>query len=235
MSRSNFKFWFAVLFCGVLGIALAWGFVLRPKNGKLRAGQNQPLSQALGRDAGQAPNATRAQGMENPVSKPQLLPPLDRALERVTKKPFGIKISPASSPVSPERFSGYHTGVDFETFPEEQDADVAVYAVCEGALLEKRFVSGYGGVAVQSCRLNSQDITVVYGHLKLASISVQAGEKLASGSRLGLLGKGYSVETDGERKHLHLGIHLGKQASLLGYVKTSAGLDEWFDAMKYLK
>ncbi|NTU99252.1 hypothetical protein HGA64_04600 [Candidatus Falkowbacteria bacterium] len=43
------------------------------------------------------------------------VPPISDALSRVTKKPFGIKVSPKNSSVSPERFTGYHTGVDFET------------------------------------------------------------------------------------------------------------------------
>ena len=33
---------------------------------------------------------------------------------RITKKPFGIFITTQNSPVQPERFSGYHTGVDVE-------------------------------------------------------------------------------------------------------------------------
>src|SRR3989338_10346295 len=46
-------------------------------------------------------------------------PPLDNSSERVTKKPFGKYITPADSPVQPERFSGYHTGADFEVFSNE--------------------------------------------------------------------------------------------------------------------
>ncbi|PIX90274.1 MAG: hypothetical protein COZ29_00885, partial [Candidatus Moranbacteria bacterium CG_4_10_14_3_um_filter_45_9] len=56
----------------------------------------------------------------------EFIAPLDRASERVTKKPFGILIKKATSPVQQERFSGYHTGTDFETFPDESDIDVSV-------------------------------------------------------------------------------------------------------------
>jgi hypothetical protein len=35
--------------------------------------------------------------------------PLDRASGRVTKKPFGIFVTPQNSPVQPERFRGFHT------------------------------------------------------------------------------------------------------------------------------
>ena len=170
-----------------------------------------------------------------PAVTPELSAPLSRALERVTKKPFGLKVSPQDSPVSPERFSGYHTGVDFETFPEEQQADVSVFAVCTGPLLQKRFASGYGGVAVQACKLQDQDVTVIYGHLRLASITLLPGQLLQAGEALGLLGKGFSPETDGERKHLHLGIHVGKAVNIAGYVKTPAELDSWLDAQNFLK
>jgi hypothetical protein len=30
------------------------------------------------------------------------------------KKPFGIYITPENSPVQPENFTGYHTGIDVE-------------------------------------------------------------------------------------------------------------------------
>ncbi len=163
-----------------------------------------------------------------------LYPPISNALTRVTKKPFGLKVSPGHSPVSPERFSGYHTGVDFETLPNEQNIDVPIYAVCTGPLIYKKWVSGYGGVAVQSCQLNKQAATIIYGHLKLASINIKLNKKITAGTPIGVLGKGYSTETDGERKHLHLGIHKGKTISLLGYVQNPKDLSSWLDATKYL-
>jgi murein DD-endopeptidase MepM/ murein hydrolase activator NlpD len=165
----------------------------------------------------------------------QISEPIDNALNRVTKKPFGIKVSPNNSPVSPEKFSGYHTGTDFETLPAEQDSDVKIYAVCTGPLLLKKYASGYGGVAVQQCNIEGSDVTVIYGHLKLDSISVETAQNLTSGELIGILGKGYSTETDGERKHLHLGVHKGKTISLLGYVQNKAQLDGWIDALTLLK
>jgi len=157
-------------------------------------------------------------------------PPLPRSDERVTKKPFGIYITKATSPVQPERFSGYHTGTDFETFPDEADADVPVSAVCPGRLLSKRTASGYGGIAVQSCTYGGQPVTVVYGHLRLSSIAVSVGETLQPGEFLGYLGTGFSTETDGERKHLHLGIHKGTAIDIPGYVASKGKLSGWIDA-----
>lgn len=160
--------------------------------------------------------------------------PLDRAKERVTKKYFGIFITPAASPVQPEKFRGYHAGTDFEIFPEELNAKVDVQAICDGKLILKKSASGYGGIAVQSCTQNNQPVTVVYGHLKLTSISQDAGADLKAGDTLGQLGAAYSSETDGERKHLHLGIHKGSGVNILGYVQAKSELSGWIDPCLYV-
>jgi len=158
--------------------------------------------------------------------------PLNDALNRVTKKPFGIKISPATSPVQPERFSGYHSGTDFETFEAEAETEVPVYAICDGKVLVKQRVSGYGGVLIQSCNLpNVGLVTVLYGHLSLKSIGLNTGDPLSKGGLIGNLGKGYSAETDNERKHLHLSVHKGTAIEYRGYVQTEAELNGWIDPM----
>ncbi|MBU1018227.1 M23 family metallopeptidase [Patescibacteria group bacterium] len=171
----------------------------------------------------------------NEVEGGLIAEPITDALKRVTKKPFGLKISSNDSPVDTERFSGYHTGVDFETFPEEQESDVSVYAICEGPVVLKRTATGYGGVLIQRCILEGEDITVLYGHLRLSSIPMELNEKLLKGQRIGILGQGYSNETDGERKHLHLGIHKGFSTVLLGYVQEPERLQEWIDPLTLLK
>jgi hypothetical protein len=176
--------------------------------------------------------ATAPVGNQNaPVVQNQngFQPPLDRAAERITKKPFGIYITPKTSPVQPERFQGYHTGTDFEIFPEELSADVPVRAICTGKIAVKRTASGYGGVLVQKCTLDNHPITVIYGHLKLASIAKNIGDTLNAGDEIGILGKAYSSETDGERKHLHLDIHKGSAVNILGYVQSQSQLSGWID------
>ena len=170
-----------------------------------------------------------------PEQKPQLTAPLPNALSRITKKPFGIYITPQNSPVQPERFKGYHTGVDFETLPEEQNIDVPVAAVCTGKLLMKKWATGYGGVAVQACTLGGSDITVIYGHLNIGTINLSVADTLTAGEQFAVLGKGYSQQTDGERKHLHLGIHKGTSVNILGYVQNQSDLSGWLDAQKYLE
>jgi len=171
---------------------------------------------------------------QNSQSANNFQPPLTRAAERVTKKPFGIYITPKTSPVQPERFQGYHTGTDFEIFPEELNVDVSVQAVCDGKLVLKEYASGYGGVAAQSCELNSQPITVIYGHLNLVSINAKVGDNLSAGDFLGNLGKAYSTQTDGERKHLHLGFHKGIAINILGYVSSQNQLSDWLDPCIYV-
>lgn len=160
-------------------------------------------------------------------------PPLERAGERVTKKKFGMYITPQNSPVQPERFQGYHTGVDFEIFPEELNAEVQVHAVCSGELKLKKYASGYGGVAVQACELDKDPITVIYGHLKLSSIAADVGININVGEVIGILGANKSAETDGERKHLHLGFHKGTAIDIRGYVSSEAELANWIDPYLY--
>jgi len=160
--------------------------------------------------------------------------PLSQSLERVIKKPFGIYITPENSPVSPERFTGYHNGADFEILPGEENIDVEIRAICDGQLIYKNYVSGYGGVAIESCELDSQPVTVLYGHLRLSSIT-ELNSQLTVGQKIGVLGTGFSQETDYERKHLHLAVHLGGEINFLGYVQDFADLNNWVDPLIYLK
>lgn len=168
------------------------------------------------------------------VDQKSTVNPIENALARITKKPFGIYITPKDSPVQPERFQGYHTGVDLEIYSEEVDVDVPVKALCDGKLLSARFASGYGGVVVQNCILDGQDVTAVYGHISLASMKAVVNSQLKAGDFLANLGGAYSRETDGERKHLHLGIHKGNAINILGYVQNKGDLDEWLDPAAFL-
>jgi hypothetical protein len=164
----------------------------------------------------------------------QTIDPLSGALSRITKKPFGMLINPKTSPVQPERFAGYHNAVDLEITPEEQSIDVLVKALCDGKILVAKTASGYGGVMVQSCNLDGQAVTVIYGHIRLSSVTAKVGGQLNAGDVFAQLGKGFSGQTDGERKHLHLGIHKGNDVNILGYVQTKSQLSTWIDPAKYL-
>ena len=169
-----------------------------------------------------------------PKQELDYFPPIDNFEERISKKSFGDYITPQTSPVQPEKFQGYHTGVDLEIFPGEEQKEVKVFAFCEGGVIEKRKVSGYGGVLVQACQIEGNPVTVLYGHLKLDSIQKSEGEKLKKGELIGILGKGFSFETDGERKHLHFAIHKGEAIDSRGYVQQKEELKEWLNPLTLL-
>jgi len=151
--------------------------------------------------------------------------------ERVTKKPFGIFITPEGSPVSPERFRGYHTGADFEVFDGEDEKSIELPALCDGTVIYANRVSGYGGVLIQTCDINGETVTVLYGHISVASVELEKGDRVEKGDTIGVLGKGFSGETDGERPHLHLSIHKGTDIELKGYVQSEEELNAWMDPM----
>lgn len=102
--------------------------------------------------------------------------------------------------------------------------------MCAGAVRFTGWVKGYGGVLIQDCTVQQQEVTVLYGHLKIASITKSTGGTLSTGATIGLLGKGYSTETDGERKHLHLSVHRGTALEYRGYVSSATELDQWINA-----
>ncbi|PIZ00096.1 hypothetical protein COY62_04405 [bacterium (Candidatus Howlettbacteria) CG_4_10_14_0_8_um_filter_40_9] len=158
--------------------------------------------------------------------------PLPDAKERITKKPFGIYITSQNSPVQPEKFQGYHTGTDFETFSEEQDKEIAISAICEGKAISSGHVSGYGGLLIQNCSIDGQKVTVLYGHLALASLP-KTNTDIKKGQRIGILAPADSSESSFERKHLHLGIHKGETIDYSGYVNAKNQLDSWLDAELY--
>lgn len=224
-------------FAGILIILAAIFFFFIARNHM--TGENIPTKEqgadaTIQKNSSDTDNQPTDQSIQKNSGSNVFQPPLDRAGERVTKKPFGIFITPQNSPAQPEKFRGYHTGTDFEIFPEELGADVPVRAICSGTIAVKRSAGGYGGVLVQNCTLDNLPVTVIYGHLKLASIQKNAGENLNAGDTIGILGKAYSAETSGERKHLHLGIHKEASVNILGYVGSQSQLSGWLDACLYV-
>lgn len=225
--------WLAlVILIAVLGIS---AFLWAKKNSSSRPAavsvrQNSVSSQHDSKNQGKPPSVAKP----NPKNASGFVAPLPDAAARVTKKPFGIYITPATSPVQPERFMGYHTGADFEIFPNELNASVPVRAVCSGKLLAKEWASGYGGVAVESCTLNNQPITVIYGHLNIASVQPVVGQPMKAGQPFADLGANKSQQTDGERKHLHLGFHKGRSINILGYVQNKSALQNWINPCLYV-
>lgn len=158
---------------------------------------------------------------------------LQDALSRATKKPFGIEIDSRTSPVQPERFSGFHTGVDFEVREDELSQDIDVYAFCDGEIVEARSVGGYGGVILQSCMVGEEKVSALYGHVSLDDLAVRVGQVVSAGTKISELGDHLSSETAGERKHLHFG--LSALADLRGYVQDERLVSGWIDPIPLLQ
>ncbi len=165
--------------------------------------------------------------------KESLKEPLYLSKDRVTKKPFGIQVSPDNSPVPYERFSGFHTGTDYEISKEEDWKPVPVDAVCSGEIVGIQKATGYGGVILQRCSFADQVVTVIYGHVAIDQVSYKKGDHVTAGTQLTVLGEGDTEETGGERKHLHLGIRKGVGADIRGYVPNKFDLENWIDFQKW--
>jgi len=134
----------------------------------------------------------------------------------------------------PTQYVGYHTAIDLEINPGEENQDVPVYAVTDGKITFAGPVTGYGGVILLDMANDSH--TALYGHIRLSSLKVKTGDSVKAGQELAVLGKTFSAETGGERKHLHFGIYNGKGIYYRGYESSEAAVkSKWIDPSAYLK
>ncbi len=172
----------------------------------------------------------------------KFVPPIAEFADRITKKPFGIHITPATSPVQPERFSGYHTGVDVEyadpTSPSGSDgasptADVPVFAVVDATVVQASAVSGYGGLLVLKGSIDGQSKFFLYGHVRTSSLPA-VGSSVKQGDQVGVLGSP-GAETDGERKHLHFTVSTKEPLDIRGYVQSKSELTAWQNPLDLIK
>ena len=162
--------------------------------------------------------------------------PLSNMKERPQLLLFGMYVTPdpAQNPIDPpERFTGYHTALDIETLNYEQTEEVPVKAVCDGNVLKSGVVEGYGGVIIQQCVLDNQDVTVIYGHLDTATLAFE-NMHVIQGQRIGTLAPHKSEASGNTRKHLHLGIHKGTDIDVRGYVDSEEELNEFLDPKEVL-
>jgi murein DD-endopeptidase MepM/ murein hydrolase activator NlpD len=170
------------------------------------------------------------------LSAAGLAEPMENAAHRAHPLHFGLHVTPdpATNPIQPpERFTGYHVAVDLEVGTDEVDKPVAVYAVCEGEVKYSGFAGGYGGVVVQACTLSGEDVTVIYGHLSLENLPGH-GVVLKPRDQIAVLAEANSYASGGTRKHLHLGIHRGKEVDMRGYVQTEEEVREFIDPLEFL-
>ena len=158
--------------------------------------------------------------------------PIENLRNRIVRKPFGLYVTPESSPVSPERFTGYHTGADFETFSAEKNKNVFIMAAADGTIVLVKKISGYGGLVVIKHRINGTQVYGLYGHLKVES-SLLVGAKVKAGEPFAVLGEGFTDETDFERKHLHFALYQGEKLDIRGYVKSRDELKNWLDPLQF--
>lgn len=169
------------------------------------------------------------------LNEPSLHYPIDNFESGISLKPFGKYVSPDNSPVQPERFRGYHNAVDIEIPEAQQYKDIEVYAFADCTIGLERYVSGYGGTVMLDCQIEGKSYTALYGHLDSTSFRFSAGDAVKKGDVLGVLGEGYSSETDGERMHLHFSLQEGKSTDLRGYVQNESELSGWIDPVKFFR
>jgi len=164
------------------------------------------------------------------VEQPDLTEPVSEFQERITLKPFGVLIDLATSPVQPERFSGYHNGIDVEF--TDTDEDIPVYAIAPGTVLVARIVSGYGGVLVIRHDIDGESVSTLYGHMLLSSLP-SINSEVQAGDQIGILGTGGTSETDFERHHLHFAMLKGETIDYRGYVQSEDELAGWYDPLSF--
>lgn len=160
------------------------------------------------------------------IQKPSL--PVADINNRITKKPFGIYVTPGNSPVSPEVFTGYHTGIDIEY--EDVEGDVNIHTILDGKVLFSGQAQGYGGVIAIQHNIDNRPVIAIYGHLKPKSM-IPINSEVKKDQVIGILGKGYTSETDHERKHLHFALYPGTKLNLLGYVQKESELLNWINPL----
>lgn len=154
--------------------------------------------------------------------------PIDEFKQRITKKPFGVWIDPATSPIQPERFTGFHTAVDVEY--ADVEAAVGVRAIGNGRVVLSRTAEGYGGVFVVQHPYISNFYTL-YGHIDPASLP-RVGTGVTAGQVVGTLAPDHSDGSGGERKHLHFGAIRKSSPDIAGYVGSESALSGWMNPLE---
>jgi murein DD-endopeptidase MepM/ murein hydrolase activator NlpD len=164
--------------------------------------------------------------------------PIENYREQLTEKKFGQNIDAnfyrGRENLFPTKFLGLHAGDDLEIFPGEENKNVPVYATTTGTVSFSGNVSGHGGVILID--ITGENLTALYGHLELRSALVKVGDRVSPGQLIAYLGRGFSSETSGERKHLHFAFHKGKNQYFRGHEPDQIALQQnWTDPQEALK
>lgn len=129
-----------------------------------------------------------------------------------------------------DRFRGYHVGEDSEVPPKFRGAGpVEVRAIAGGTVRFLGRVAGYGGVIVIAHDIGGGRINAIYGHLDLASTTLQRGNRVVQAQFIANLGADRSKDTDGERQHLHFALYRGNDLRLNGYERRAASVRRWMN------
>ena len=163
-----------------------------------------------------------------PQEEVALAEPTPEFQSRITKKRFGTYVTPSNSPVQPERFTGYHNAVDVEY--DDVANDVPVFAVADGEIVSARTADGYGGVFAMTFSHEGKQYVALYGHIRPSTLP-KVGTAVKKGGRVGVLGTGFTSETDNERKHLHFAVRPGTSVDIRGYVSSESQLSGWIDPL----
>lgn len=170
--------------------------------------------------------------------------PVERYFENQTLKGFDVLVDRAyherRRDLFPHnglrnQFTGFHAGADVE-FYSGQDArsEIPVRAIANGEVIYVGTVPGYGGLVVVRHH-EPEVVTSLYGHVRLSDVRVRTGQRVTAGQTVAFLGKNFSAETSGARKHLHFGIHKGPALDFDGYEQTREHLRaEWYNPDDWL-
>lgn len=184
-----------------------------------------PDGSAVGRTG---PNCEFAPCPDEQTNPASLQAPIKNFQTRITKKFFGTYVTPQNSPVQPEKFTGYHTGVDVEY--TDVTEEVPVFAIADGEVKYSAWISGYGGAVAISHLINDEPILTIYGHLN-PDLMIKKNRTVKAGEQIGILGQGNTKQTNYERKHLHFALHRGPDINLRGYVFDQGLLKQWLDPL----
>ncbi len=101
--------------------------------------------------------------------------------------------------------SGYHQGVDLLA-PQGQP----IFAAAAGVVsVSQESYGGYGVAIVIEHVINGQKVSTTYGHMTYGSRQVQAGQTVAAGQLIGLVGSTGSSTAN----HLHFEVHINGRSS----------------------
>ncbi|KSU52946.1 peptidase M23 [Microbacterium enclense] len=112
--------------------------------------------------------------------------------------------------------SGYHQGVDLLA-PGGQP----IFAAAAGVVsISQESYGGYGVAIVLEHVINGQKVSTTYGHMTYGSRAVQAGQTVAAGQLIGLVGSTGSSTAN----HLHFEVHInGSVVDPYAWLQQNAG------------